>query len=340
VLSVQVTSPGQLKLVEAAEPDPAGEALVRVHRVGICGTDLKILNGGIPVDYPRIMGHEMVGEVVQPGPAGITVPGQRVLVDPGIVCGHCRSCRAGRPNLCTNGGLMGRDVDGVFAGYVAVPETRLFVVPATVSDAASGLLQVLATCIHAQQTVSVAPGDVAVVVGLGVAGLLFVQLLHARGARVVGVTRSSWKRELAAGLGAEAVATPDEASRVVGRLSSGHGADVVVEAVGTEATLAQAVDLAAPGSEVVVFGTIVDGGGAGGAGAGPRYYQMYFNELTLHFPRAALPIDYQRGVELAASGTLQLEPLVTDRLGLTEAEEAFAVMQRPSSLKVLMDLQY
>jgi L-iditol 2-dehydrogenase len=340
VLSVQVTAPGQLRVAGVAEPDSAGQALVKVHRVGICGTDLEILRGGVPVDYPRIMGHEMVGEVVRPGPDGITTAGQRVLVDPAISCGHCRLCRAGRPNLCRNGGLLGRDVDGVFASYVAAPETRLLPVPRTVSDTASGLLQVLGTCVHAQRAVSVAPGDVAVVVGLGVSGLLLVQLLRARGAVVVGVTRTPWKLELATRLGAEAAVTPDEAARVVGKLSQGHGADVVVEAVGTEATLALAVDLVGLGGEVVVFGTIVGGGGAPVVERGRLYYPMYLKELKLHFPRAALPIDYQRGIELAESGALELEPLVTDRLALVDAEEAFAMVQQPTSLKVLMDVEY
>lgn len=344
MLAVQVTAPGQVRVVEAADPDAVGQALVRVHHAGICGTDLEIMRGGIPVDYPRIMGHEMVGEVVRPGPAGITVPGQRVLVDPAVSCGHCRPCRAGRSNLCVQGGLAGRDVDGFFATYVAAPETRLLVVPDSVSETASGLLQVLGTCVHALRAVSVVPGDVAVVIGLGVSGLLLAQLLAARGARVIGVSRTSWKRELAARLGAAGSAPPEEAESVIRALSRGQGADVVVEAVGTEATLGQAIELAGPGAEVVMFGTIPQGGGHGsgageGAGLGLPYYQMYLKELELHFPRAALAVDYQRGIELVESDVLQVEPLVTHRLGLAEAERAFRVMQGPSALKVLLDIK-
>lgn len=339
MLAVQVSAPGHLRVVDTAEPDATGQTLVKVHRVGICGTDHEILKGGIPVDYPRIMGHEMVGEVVRPGPDGITTPGQRVLVDPGISCGHCRLCRAGRPNICIEGGLLGRDVDGVFATYVAVPETRVLTVPDSVSDTSSGLLQVLGTCIHAQRAVSVMPGDVAVVIGLGVAGLLFVQLLASRGATVVGVSRTSGKLALAARLGAAGSATPEEVETVLRSLSGGRGADVVIEAVGTEATLGQAVELAGTGGEVVAFGTIVPGGGSAEPGRGLPYYQMYHKELKLHCPRGALPIDYQRGIELTDAGAVQLEPLVTHRLGLTDAEEAFTALQSPSTLKVLMDIE-
>jgi 2-desacetyl-2-hydroxyethyl bacteriochlorophyllide A dehydrogenase len=338
MLCVQVTAPGRLTVGEGPEPDAAEQALIRVHRVGICGTDLKILKGAVSVDYPRIMGHEMVGEVARPGPEGITTSGQRVLVDPAVSCGRCGSCWAGRTHLCTNGGLLGRDVDGGFATFVAVPESCLVPVPRSLSDASSALLQVLGTCVHALRSVSVFPGDVAAVVGLGVSGLLFVQLLRAQGAAVVGVTRSPWKREVATGLGAVASASPEEAEVVVREMSNGRGAEVVVEAAGSEATFGQAIELARPGGEVVAFGTITDAGGASGGQTDPPYYQLYLKELVVHHPRAALPADYRRGVELAESGVLRLDPLVTHRFGLAEAEAAFTAMQDPSSLKVVMQV--
>lgn len=338
MLSVQVTAPGCVRLGHVPEPEAAGQALVKVHRVGICGTDLKILSGGIPVDYPRIMGHEMVGEVVHPSPDGLIRAGQRVLVDPAISCGHCDLCRAGRPNLCSNGGLVGRDVDGFFASYVAAPEARILSVPESISDAASGLLQVLGTCIHALRSVAVLPGDVVVVIGLGTSGLMFVQLLTAMGATVIGVTRTPWKLDMAARFGAAASATPAEAETVVRRQSKGRGAQVVIEAAGSEETLSQAIELAATGGAVVVFGTIADRGHTAAGHRGLPYYQMYLKELAVHNPRAALQTDYQRGIDLVASGALQLQPLVTHHLGLADVEEAFAAVRGPLSLKVLMEV--
>ena len=180
---------------------PGSSVLVRVGQVGICGTDVKILAGKIPVDYPRIMGHEMVGEVVDAPPESPYQAGIRVLVDPGVACGWCHMCRVGRFNICVNGGLLGRDVDGVFTEYAVVPFNRLIPVPANISDKASGVLQVLGTCVHAVKTLDPFPGQVAAVIGLGVAGQLITQLLRLRGMTVVGITRSEWKRELATNTG-------------------------------------------------------------------------------------------------------------------------------------------
>jgi threonine dehydrogenase-like Zn-dependent dehydrogenase len=203
-------------------------------------------------------------------------------------------------------------------------------VPAEISDEASGVLQVLGTCVHAVKAVDAFPGRVAAVIGLGVAGQLITQLLRLRGMTVVGITRSAWKRELAASTGTGFTPAPEDAGAVLDDVTSGRGPDLVVEAVGTEATLARAIELAGTGGEVVVFGTITDGD------AGLPYYQLYHKELTLHNPRAALVGDYADGVALAAAGLLSLEPIVTHQFELEEAGKAFELVHDPSSLKVLM----
>lgn len=331
--AVSVIEPGKLGVVEVAEPTASNEALVRVRRVGICGTDVKILSGAIPVEYPRIMGHEMIGEVVQSGSQGVVSVGQRVMADPAIACGYCRLCWGGKPHLCINGGLLGRDLDGVFAQYIRVPESRLLPIPETIGDTASGVLQILGTCVHALRTASVFPGDVVAVVGLGVAGQLFVQLLRAQGAIVVGITRSEWKRQLAAKHGAAATVAPPNAVALLDEFTHGRGADLVVESAGYESTIAQSIELARVGGEILVFGTVASGN------QGLPYYQLYLKELTIYNSRAALPTDYQRGIELAASGQLDLESIVTHQLDLADAVEAFALVGGSSSLKVLMSVE-
>jgi len=332
VRAVRVVAPGELDVADIAEPNVTSEALVRVHRVGICGTDVKILAGAIPVDCPRVMGHEMVGEVARAGSRGIMSVGQRVMVDPATACGHCDLCWQGRPNLCLNGGLLGRDTDGVFSEYISAPESRLLPIPDSISDAASGLLQVLGTCVHAARAANVFPGDTVAVVGLGVSGQIFVQLLRARGATVIGITRSEWKRRLATEHGAAATAGPDQAATTVAEMTGGRGADLVVESAGYESTLAQSIELTRTGGQVVVFGTLT------GGDEGLPYYQLYHKELTVYNPRAARPTDYQRGIELAAAGVLDLESIVTHTLTLADAAEAFTLVKDPASLKVLMEV--
>lgn len=328
--AVRVLEPEKIELADVPEPDDPALVKVRVSQVGICGTDTKILAGKIPVEYPRILGHEIIGEVVSAPPGSPFLPGSRVLVDPGVACGWCDLCLAGRPNLCRNGGLLGRDVDGVFTEYVLAPVDRLVTVPAGISDEAAGLLQVLGTCVHAVKRINPFPGQVAAVIGLGVAGQLISQLLTLRGMTVVGITRSEWKRRLAAESGAAAVAEPSQAATVLGDHTGGRGPDLVVEAAGTEATLAEAIELVTIGGEILGYGTIT------GGGRGLPYYHLYHKELTIYNPRAALIGDYADGISLAAAGRLFLEPIVTHRLALSEAEQAFELVHDPSSLKVLM----
>ena len=328
--AVRVVGPGSVEMADVAEPNPGSDILVRVRQVGICGTDTKIVAGKIPVEYPRILGHEMVGEVVSAPTGSPFGVGDRVLVDPGVACGWCVMCLKGRFNICLNGGLLGRDVDGVFTELSVVPVNRLVAVPDRVGERASGLLQVLGTCVHAVKTLDTFPGQVAAVVGLGVAGQLVSQLLTLQGVDVVGITRSEWKRDLAKDAGAMATAPPDEAEAVLSEITDGLGPAIVVEAVGLESTLAQSISLAATGAEVVVFGTLT------GAGEGLPYYQLYLKELTLHNPRAALIGDYADGVALAAAGALTLDPIVTHVLDLAEAPRAFDLVNDPSAMKVLM----
>jgi 2-desacetyl-2-hydroxyethyl bacteriochlorophyllide A dehydrogenase len=325
-----VVGPGVIDLTEVPEPSDPALVKVRVQQVGICGTDIKILAGDIPVEYPRTVGHEMIGEVVSAPVGAPYEPGSRVLVDPGVSCGWCDLCQASKPHLCRNGGLLGRDVDGAFTEFITVPVGRLIPVPDTISARASGLLQVLGTCVHAVKMVNPFPGRVVAVIGLGVAGQLITQLLTLKGTRVVGITRSAWKRDLAAENGAAAVAQPGDAAPVLDEMTHGRGPSVVVEAVGKEETLSSAIELVGIGGEVLVFGTIT------GGGQGLPYYQLYHKELTLHNPRAALPGDYADGVALTATGAVHLESIVTHELSLEQAEKAFELVNDPSSLKVIM----
>src|ERR1700736_4146395 len=114
-------APNDVGLEAVPEPKPGhDEVLVRVSHSGICGTDLKIYRGAIPVSYPRIMGHETVGVVAEGGDDRIR-NGQRVIADPCLFCGVCHACRAGRTSLCPNGGLVGRESNGGFAEYLVAP---------------------------------------------------------------------------------------------------------------------------------------------------------------------------------------------------------------------------
>jgi L-iditol 2-dehydrogenase len=191
----------------------------------------------------------------------------------------------------------------------------------------------LGTCVHAQRQVELLPWQTAAVVGLGVSGLLHLQLLRARGARVVvGVGRSTAKRQLALNLGASAVATPAEAVSILHECTRGAGADLVIEAAGTAETVGLAVALAAPGASVLLFGTVP------GQGQPAPFYEMYRKELRLLSPRAATGLDYRDAVTLASSAAVSGVGLVSHRLPLDAAPGVLSAWRPdPDRLKVVFE---
>ena len=330
-----LTGPEQFAMADVADPSTArGEAVVRVREVGICGSDIKYLSGKVPVGYPRILGHEVVGEVVEPGQRGLLPAGTRVLIDPSVSCGHCRWCRNDEAHLCPKGGLMGRDLDGGLAEYVAVDELQLHELPPDIPWQQGPLLQILGTCVHGQTLVEAEPGHTALVVGLGVSGLLHVQLLRARGVdTVIGVTRSPEKLQLAQRLGATAVAPPDEAAALIEDVTGGRGVDLVVESSGALAGLRTAVAATRLGGTILMFGSL-----DASEGEFP-WYQLYLKELSLISSRAARWRDYAAAIDHVAGRRVDVAPLLSQRFDLEQAPDALDTFRSsPGVLKVTTEV--
>ncbi len=327
-------APNDLALEAVPEPRPGpNQVLVRVSHSGICGTDLKIFHGAIPVHYPRIMGHEMAGVLIEGGDDRIP-NGQRVIVDPCLYCGVCQACRAGRTSLCPNGGLVGRDSNGGFAEYLIAPRSHIFALPAAIDSRMAPLIQVLTTCLHGQRALDIFPGQSVVVMGLGVGGQLHIQLAKARGAHpVIGITRSAWKRRLAEQLGADITLPggPDALQGVLDR-TSGRGADVVIESTGMVPRVADAISMAALGGTILLFGIVTTDGAL-------PLYQLYFKELTIVNGRAAKGEDFPASIDLVAQGAVKLEPLVTHMLPLAELKTAIQLVGSDADDRMKIILQ-
>lgn len=329
-------APRRLSLGEVPRPERPGDAvLVQVTHTGVCGTDVKIWNGAIPVRYPRVMGHEIVGEVVESDRGGPLAPGTRVVVDPELYCGRCYHCRIGETHLCPDGRLLGRDVDGGFAQYVTAPSTHVYPLPSAVASRVAPLIQVLTTCLHAQRRIAIFPAETVVVVGLGVTGQLHVQLAKARGASpVIGITRSAQKRELARTLGAD-LTVPSGAGAIeaVRAATDGRGADVVIETTGALASVAAAVELARAGGRILLFGIIT-----ASAGTLP-FYDLYFKELTLVGTRVAKGEDFPSAIALVERGLVRLDPLVSDVLPAHQLASALPGLEAGDAgrLKLILD---
>jgi len=319
--------PGELALDEVALPSVReGQVRVRITHTGLCGTDLKIYKGAIPVDYPRIMGHEVIGEL--PG-------GERVIIDPMLYCGTCFHCRAGQTNLCPSGRFIGRDADGGFAEYVAVPASHVFRLPDAIDSRTAPLIQVATTCLHAQRQTPLFAGESVAVIGLGVSGQLHIQLAKARGAGpVIGISRSPFKTEMARALGADiTIASGPKVVDEVREVTSGRGADVVIESTGVMASLADAIRMVRFGGRILLFGIM-----SAREGALP-FYELYFKELNLINARASKPEDFPGAIDLVERGALRLEPLVTHRMPLGDLESAIGMVEdgEDSRLKIILD---
>jgi L-iditol 2-dehydrogenase len=330
-------APGELVLDEVSRPSGgAGQVLIRVSHTGICGTDLKIFNGSIPVKYPRIMGHEMIGEVVEGSGNDAFQPGDRVIIDPELFCGACFHCRIGQTHLCPNGMLLGRDANGGFAEYVAAPASHVFRLPDIIDSRTAPLIQVLTTCLHAQRLINILPGESVVVLGLGVTGQLHVQLAKARGASpVIGITRSAEKRELAQKWGADLTfASGEEAIQEVLKATEGRGADVIVESTGAMSSLADAITMARFGGRLLLFGIITATEGV------LPFYQLYFKELALINARVAKSEDYPDSIDLVKRGTVRLEPLVSNVMPFGELKTAIGMLASNSGQRMKIILEH
>jgi 2-desacetyl-2-hydroxyethyl bacteriochlorophyllide A dehydrogenase len=226
-----------------------GEVLIRVERAGICGSDVQ----GVATRSPRrapplIMGHELVGEVVD-APGSETLVGRRVAVNPQVPCGVCPSCRSGSENVCQNRELVGGTRPGGFGELVAVPARCVHVVDEALDAEVAVLAEPVATCIHAFRLSRLAfPGTV-VVLGAGTIGMLTAIVARLHGAGRIVVSETSEERRAWAAPLADAVVSPDELAAAVA-----DGADLVVDAVGADSTRAASVALLRPGGCAVWLG--------------------------------------------------------------------------------------
>lgn len=320
-------APSDLALADVALPEvPAGHVLVRITNSGLCGTDLKIYKGAIPAQYPLIMGHEMVGELAS---------GERVIIDPVLYCGTCFHCRMGQTNLCPSGGLIGRETNGGFAEYAAVPGAQVFRLPDSIDSKTAPLIQAATTCLHAQRLASVSLGESVAVIGLGVSGQLHVQLAKARGAgKVIGISRSKFKNDLAKQMGADVVieSGPGTVAKVLDE-TDGRGADVVLESTGVMTQIADAIRMARFGGRILLFGIT-----SATSGELP-FYDLYFKELTLINNRAATAQDFPVMIDLVDRGVVRLEPLITHRMALDELGTALGMVEDGAEkrLKIILD---
>ncbi len=324
--AVQLRAVGDIAEVEVADPQPGdGEVLVRVLAAGICGTDRHLFKGEFPCAPPVTLGHEFCGEVVAVGD-GVTLPlGTRVACDPNIACGTCDQCLSGRVNLCIRNVAIGIHRDGGFAEYATLPAHRALPVGELAPEVAA-FAEPLACTLHGLDIGAPVPGERVIVLGGGVIGLLALQLARAAGAEVVLVTRQAEKRRLAESIGATATAaTLEEAMALLP-----GGADLVLECAGVAETVEMAPRLTRAGGRIVVLGVLPQG-----ERVLIEPFDLLFREIRL-LHSFLNPFTQSRAIRMLQSGQVQVGPLISRRIGLSEAPAAIAKAALPGEVKVLV----
>jgi 2-desacetyl-2-hydroxyethyl bacteriochlorophyllide A dehydrogenase len=306
-----------------------GEAVVQVFASGLCGTDYRIWNGDRAVQYPRILGHEFIGEVVAVG-AGVETlrPGQKVAVEPNYSCGACPLCREGNRNLCLSRTAIGIDVNGGFAEQACLPARCCWPAPPEISDEQLMLAEPLAVVVRAVARGEAKRGESAAVLGVGALGLLAIQVLKARGVRVLAIGRTEHREQLARAMGAEQF-TAGGAGGAAGaaRAFSGReGVDLVIETAGTGVAVEQALELTHPGGRVVLTGLPHEASTV-------NFFGVVRRELRI-IGSMIYRDEFPEAIRLLSSGAVTVDRLVTHRFPLARIQEAFAAHRSADSIKV------
>jgi L-iditol 2-dehydrogenase len=336
-------APGDLRLEDAPEPVAGpGEVRIRVRNCSTCGTDVKIFNHGhhhlVP---PRVIGHEIAGEVVDSRVDGWSA-GDRVQVIAAVPCGECGDCTRGRPTVCPNQTSVGYHYDGGFAEYLVVPSAVLRVdglnrIPAGVSFAEASIAEPLACVLNGQELAGVGPGDDVVVIGAGPIGCLHVRLARARGARRVFLADLNRARlDLAANLvSPDATICGSEVDTVdtVLKLTDGRGVDVVITAAASGAAQQDAVLMAARSGRISLFGGLPKDAPTITLDSNLVHYR----ELTLLGANGSSPAHNRRALDLIAAGEVPVHDLITHRLPLTQVHDAIDLVASGTAIKVTIE---
>nr|WP_286672605.1 alcohol dehydrogenase catalytic domain-containing protein [Cohnella hashimotonis] len=309
------------------EPPLAGQAEIRIEAIGICGTDLHIMNGQARFGPPPLpLGHELAGTVVRLGEhtRGRSV-GDRVCVDPLIGCGHCRQCRTGNKHRCPDAGEIGLHYPGGWQQYLTVPAANLYKIPDCVSLEAASQAETLHCCLGGIDKLSIRLGIKATVVGDGPTGLYYVQLLKAAGARrVTLIGMQEHRLQLGRTLGADLCVNAGSDGADISSLASTQ--DIVIDAAGTERSLQTGIELLKPGGQLLVFGLP-------GNKILADMSTVVLKELTLLGSTNA-PHVWPRVIEMLAGGTVQVNPLITRRFAFGRLDEALAFARDPANAAV------
>jgi 2-desacetyl-2-hydroxyethyl bacteriochlorophyllide A dehydrogenase len=328
--------PGELAVVERPRPIPGpGEALVRIRRAGVCGTDLHIFEGSHPfLEYPRVIGHELAGEIEETGPGCRIAPGQQVFVIPYLACGVCVACRRGKTNCCQRIAVLGVHIDGGMADYVCVPEGNVVAADGVTLDQAA-MVEFLAIGAHAVRRANPRQGDRILVVGAGPIGLGCMMFAKLRGGSVTALDMRQDRLDLCrTALGVDhTVAVGTDTLGALSKLTEGDLYDIVIDATGKANAMMAGFDYVAHGGTYVLVSVVREAISF----SDPKFHAR---EISLLGSRNATREDFVEVFAAMRAGLLPTAALATHRATLEQAANLFPEWIAPETgvIKALIEI--
>jgi L-iditol 2-dehydrogenase len=324
----------QLQDIPRPEIEAPDDVIVKVKSVGICGSDLHGYTGQSGRRTPPlIMGHEFTGDVEAVGSANGVTPGQRVAIQPLVVCYHCDQCLAGQQNLCEKRSLIGMHRPGAYAEYVRVPASNLYTIPEQLPYEVGAMAEPLSVAVHAVSLVNVRPYDTALIIGAGTIGLLTLVVLRQTGVRQIIVSDLSDVRlSVARILGADiTINTRTQNLKDAVLQQTSTGVDLVFEAVGLSATAQQTLDAVRTQGTVVWIGNnqkLVE----------IDMQSVVTREISVLGSYGMNQRDFKRSLAMLADGVVPTEQIITRRAFLSEGPQLFdELLADESTIKCMID---
>ena len=340
MLQQVMTAPGKIEFREIETPVPkTGEVLIRIMKIGVCGSDIHVWHGKHPfTSYPVTQGHEVSGEIAALG-AGVEnlEVGQRVTIQPQVVCGKCYPCRHGKYNLCETLKVMGFQTTGVASEYFAVDAAKVTPLPQEMSFDEGAMIEPLAVAVHAVRKFGDMQGMRVAVLGAGPIGILVAQAAKGMGAESVLITDiSDLRLEKARQCGVDFCVNTREADFGEALVSSfgPDKADVIYDCAGNNVTMGQAIRCARKGSTIILVAVF-----AGMAEVDLAVLNDH--ELDLNTTMMYRNEDYLEAIELVRAGKVDPKPLISKHFAFRDYAEAYRYIDenRETTMKVIIDVQ-
>ena len=339
MLQQVMTAPHKIEFREVETPKAApGQAVLKIRRIGICGSDIHVYHGQHPfTSYPVTQGHEVSGEVVEIGEGveGLYV-GQKVTIEPQVVCGKCHPCRHGKYNLCEELKVMGFQTTGTASEYFSVDATKITPLPGDMGFDEGAMLEPLAVAVHAVRRMGDVSGMKVAVLGAGPIGNLVAQVAKGLGAESVMITDiSDIRLAQAKECGVEfAVNTRnvDFGEAMVANFGPDK-ADVIYDCAGNDITMGQAIKYARKGSTIILVAVY-----AGMANVDLAVLNDH--ELDLNTTMMYRHEDYVEAIRLVNEGKIALQPLISKHFAFKDYLAAYEYIDanRESTMKVIVDV--